>query len=407
LYDAIIVGARCAGSPLATLLARKGYRVLLVDRATFPSDVISTHLIWQTGAAHLRRWGLLEQVAASNCPLISKITLDFGEFALKGLAPPSDGATECYAPRRRVLDTILIHAAVGAGAELREGFTVEEVVSDGERVTGIRGHGKGGGSLVEKGRIVIGADGTHSVVARSVGALAFNTRPALTCWYYSYWSGLNLDGAQLYSRPNRAMGGPPTNDGLTLVAVGWTNREFHDFRSDIEGNFLKTLALAPAYAAQVLSGKREERFVGTADVPNFFRKRHGPGWALAGDAAYHKDPITARGISDAFRDADLLADALDVGFSGRKPLEQSLVEYERRRNEEVSAMYDFTCDFATLAAPPEESRRLLASISKDQIETNRYIGLIAGTVSIPEFFAPQNVERIMVKVKNATGGDSA
>ena len=222
----------------------------------------------------------------------------------------------------------------------------------------------------------------------------FNVRPALTCSYYSYWSGVPIDGPQLYSRPYRAMGGPPTNDGLTLVAVGWTNKEFHQFRSDIEGNFLKTLELAPAYADRVRCGKREERFVGTADLPNFFRKRHGPGWALVGDAAYHKDPITARG---AFCDAELLSEAIDAGFSGRKSLQQSLDEYERRRNEEVSAMYDFTCDFASLAPPSEETRSLLAAISKEQLEANRYLGTIAGTVGIAEFFAPENLRRIMDK----------
>jgi flavin-dependent dehydrogenase len=374
-----------------------GYRTLLVDRTTFPSDIISTHLIWQTGTAHLKRWGLLERVAASNCPLISKVILDFGDFALRGLAPAANGVTECYAPRRKVLDKFLVDAAVDAGAELRDGFTVEEVVKENDRAVGIRGHWQGRSTVIEKCRVVIGADGTHSVVARSVGSSVFNARPALTCWYYSYWSGVQVDGAQLYSRPNRAMGGPPTNDGLTLVAVGWTNREFHQFRSDIEGNFLRTLELAPDYAERVRSGKREERFVGTADLPNFFRKRHGPGWVLAGDAAYHKDPITARGISDAFRDAELLSEAVDAGLSGRKTLEHSLDEYEQRRNAEVSQMYDFTCEFAALAPPPDEMRSLLTTISKDQLETNRYLGMIAGTVSIADFFAPQNVQRIMGK----------
>jgi flavin-dependent dehydrogenase len=244
---------------------------------------------------------------------------------------------------------------------------------------------------------VVGADGVHSVVARSVSASVFNARPALTCWYYSYWSGVSLDGAQPYSRPHRAIGGPPTNDGLVLVAAGWTNMEFHQFRSNIEVNFFKTLELAPEYGERIRAGRREEHFRGTADIPNFFRKRHGPGWVLAGDAAYHKDPITARGISDAFRDAELVSEAIDAGLSDRKSLEQSLDEYEQQRNQEVSAMYDFTCDFATLAPPTDESRLLLTAVSKDPHETNRYLGTIAGTVSIHEFFAPDNMARIVSK----------
>jgi flavin-dependent dehydrogenase len=209
MYDVIIVGARCAGAPIAMLLARKGYRILLVDRAHFPSDTISTHIIWQPGAACLQRWGLLEKVAASNCPLISTVIFDFGEFALKGLAPAAAGLRKCCAPRRKVLDKILVDAAIQAGAEFRDGFTIDEVLCDDYGVTGVRGHVKGGESVIDKGRILVGADGIHSVVAQKVGAAQFNVRPALTCWYYSYWSGVPIEGPQLYARPARAFGGPP------------------------------------------------------------------------------------------------------------------------------------------------------------------------------------------------------
>lgn len=141
IYDAIVVGARCAGSPTAMLLARKGYRVLLVDKATFPSDIMSTHYIHQPGIAQLQRWGLLEKVIATNCPPISKGIFDLGPFALTGSPPRADGIAEGYCPRRTVLDKILVDAVVAAGAELREGFTVQEVLIDGQHVSGIRaGH---------------------------------------------------------------------------------------------------------------------------------------------------------------------------------------------------------------------------------------------------------------------------
>ena len=142
----------------------------------------------------------------------------------------------------------------------------------------------------------------------------------------------------------------PTNDDLACVIAGWTTKEFHDYRADIEGNYLKTLELVPNLADRVRHGKREERFVGTADLPNFFRKPYGPGWALVGDSGYHKDPITAQGITDAFRDAELLANAIDEGFSERRPLDEALASYERKRNEKAMPLYEFTCQLASL--PP-------------------------------------------------------
>src|SRR5438046_273760 len=155
MYDAIVIGARCAGSPTAMLLAQKGYRVLLLDRAGFPSDTLSTHYIHQPGVARLKRWGLLDKVAASapgfaSCPPTRQQVLDVGPFALVGTPPPFDGVAEGYAPRRKVLDQILVDAAVDAGAELREHFTVKELLTDGERITGIRGHAASGAEVTEQ-----------------------------------------------------------------------------------------------------------------------------------------------------------------------------------------------------------------------------------------------------------------
>lgn len=396
MYDAIIVGARCAGSPTAMLLAQKGYQVLLVDRDTFPSDIMSSHYIWQPGLVKLESWGLLDKVIASNCPPIPSITFDIGPLALKGTPPPADGISEMYAPRRFVLDKILVDAAVASGAELREGFSLQEPVLDGDRVTGIRGRTQSGSTVTEEARIVIGADGPQSLVARSVGASEYNPRPALTCWYYSYWSGVPADGLEFYSRGSRAILVFHTNDGLTGVVTVWPSSEFHAYRADIEGNFFKTLELVPGLADRVRAGQREERFMGTAEVTNFFRKPFGPGWALVGDAGYHKDAITAQGITDAFCHAELLAEAIDEGFSGRKPLDEALAGYEQQRNEAVMPMYEFTCQFhSTLEQPPVEMQQLFGALAGNQGETDRFLGTLAGTVPIPEFFSPENMGRII------------
>lgn len=395
MYDAIVVGARCAGSPTAMLLARKGYRVLLLDKAGFPSDTISTHYIHQPGVARLAGWGLLDKVIASNCPPVRTQRLDLGPFALEAPPFPAGDWADGYAPRRKVLDQILVDAAVGAGAELREHFTVEEVLFDGERVTGIRGHAAGGAMVTEKARIVIGADGLRSLVARSVGAATYNETPALTCAYYTYWEGVPINGAELYPRPDRMIIAAPTNDGLTLTTVFWPQSDFHAVRADIEGNFLKTLDLAPGLAERVRHGKQAERFRGTADLPNHFRQPHGPGWALVGDAGYHKDPILALGISDAFRDVDLLTEALDAGLSGRQPLEAALAAYHCQRDEQAATGFHSTLQFASLQPPPPEMQQLFFALRHNQEQVSRFFGTLAGTVSPQEFFAPENLGAIM------------
>ncbi len=336
------------------LLARRGYDVLLVDKATFPSDTMSTHFIQQPGVARLARWGLLDRLRAANTPSITRISVHMRGVDLTP-PPPADGepAPESFCPRRTVLDSILVEAAVEAGAEFRGGFAVREVVMDGDDgcVTGVRGE-RDGASQTEHARIVIGADGMHSFVAKSVGAQAYNEIPSLSFAYYAYWSDVPLDGAELHFMEDAGVLAFPTNDGLACIAVGGSVESFHAFRDDIEANYMRLVDSAGALSKQVAAGKRETRFQGTADQPNFFRKPYGPGWALVGDAGYHRDFITGLGITDAFRDADLLAAAIDAGLSGRQPLEEALAGYERERNEIATPLYEFTTDLARLETPP-------------------------------------------------------
>jgi 2-polyprenyl-6-methoxyphenol hydroxylase-like FAD-dependent oxidoreductase len=377
------------------LLARKGYRVLLVDKARFPSDSINGYYVQPNGVAQLRRWGLFDRLRRTDCPPLRNLMFDFGGLALRGCPPPVEDIVEGYAPRRIVLDKMLVDAAIESGVEFYEGFSVDGLVWDKEQVVGIKSHTSAGVTITESAPIVVGADGGGSIVARCTNPALYNEKPALTCWYYTHWSGIPTDTLEFYLRARRALIACPTNSGLTMILVGAPYDDFVSFRSDIAGNYFKSLDLAPEFADRVHSGKQEERLVGSVNTENFLRRPYGPGWALVGDAGYHHDPSTAQGISDSFRDAQLLSDAIDAGFSEARPLDDALLEYEQKRNFAVMPMYEFSAQLADLREPPNsEMINLVHALQGNQTDTNRFLGVWAGTVSIPEFFAPENLSRI-------------
>lgn len=400
-YDAIVIGARCAGAPTAMLLARRGYRVLLLDRDRFPSDTISTHMIHPPGVAQLDRWGLLGRLVATGCPAITTYSYDFGAFSLAGRPrAAAGGGAVAYAPRRTVLDKLLVDAAVEAGAELREAFTVDQIRVEEGRVTGVRGHGRNGVSVTERGRVVIGADGRHSLVARTMQPAQYYEKPPLQCGYYTYWSNLAVDAFAVYARDRRGWGAIPTHEGLTLVVVGWPYSEFEANRRNPEKAYLDSLGQAPEFAERVRSARREEPYRGGM-VSNYFRRPFGPGWALVGDAGYNKDPITAFGISDAFRDAQRCADALHQALSGARSYDETMLEYQQARDAEALPMYELTCNLATLEPPPPSFEALLGAASKHPDSQDQFASMMAGTLPVPAFFAPDNVNRLLAAAGTA------
>lgn len=389
-YDAIVIGARCAGSPTAMLLARRGYRVLVVDRATFPSDTLSTHLVHAPGCAALRRWGLLDEVVATGCPPIESYAFDFGPFTISGRPHATDGVATAFAPRRTVLDEILVDAAARAGAEVRQGYAVDEVVVEDGVVAGIRGRPTSGGTAgevrVDRARVVIGADGTGSRVARAVDAPRYREVAQRQWSYYTYWRGLPAPGMETYIRPDRGWGVFPTNDDLTLVVVGWPYAEAAAYRVDPEANYRRTIELAPPFAARLAAAERVGPLRGGA-TPNFFRRPYGAGWALVGDAGYTKDPITAQGISDAFLDAELCAAALDEAFGGARPYDEAMAGYQRARDARVDEIYGFTTELAALAPPPPEMQQLLGAVHGNAAAMDTFVSVIAGTALPSDLFA--------------------
>jgi 2-polyprenyl-6-methoxyphenol hydroxylase-like FAD-dependent oxidoreductase len=384
------------------LLARQGHRILLVDRATFPSDTISTHLIHPPGVDALKRWNLIDRLTATGCPPIHSYKFDLGPFVVEG-TPGGPASPVSYAPRRTVLDKLLIDAAAAAGVEVREGFTVDEVTTANGSVTGIRGHAKGGSTVTARARLVVGADGLHSQVARSVRPEGYHERPQLQAGYYTYWSGLDMGGCfEAYDRGTRCWAAWPTHDDMTLVVVSWPFAEFETNKQDIERYYLGAFDRAPAFAERVKSAKREERFFGTA-VPNYYRKPFGPGWALVGDAGHNKDFITAQGITDAFRDAELCARATGEWLSGASSYDVAMGAYQATRDRDSLPLYEFTCEFARLAPPPPEQQQLMAAVHGNPDAMNGFVRVISGVVSPAEFFAPENVGRIFAAAGKSPG----
>ena len=396
MYDAIIVGARCAGSPLARLLARSGAKVLLVDRATFPSDIPHGHFIHRHGPRRLQKWGLLDRVAKVCTPVTEQL-VDLGDFPLLARGLDDGGVAWGYGPRRCVLDKILVDAAVECGAELREGVAVEEFLFDGDRVAGIRARTAAGAVIEERAAITVGADGRNSRLARVVDAPVYDAAPTLLCYYFSYWSGVESRQFELYQRTNerRVIFSFRLSDDLFAVFVGSPIEELAGIRSDIERHFMSVVDLVPDLSDRLRAGRREERFYGATDLPNFYRKPYGEGWALVGDAGCHKDPYMALGISDALRDADLLGAAIIDALGGRRPWQEALSGYERQRNEESAAEFRQNLGAARFDPVPAEVFRVREAVRSNPAQATRMAKARGGMIDPREFFNPQNLQQLI------------
>ena len=298
-------------------------------------------------------------------------------------------------PRRRQLDQVLLSAAIEAGAEFRPNFLVESLLWNGDQVEGIRGRHRHQTRSTEKARITIGADGKNSALARAVGAPSYEETPPLTCWYFSYWSGVPTEGFELYVRDKRAIFSFLTNDNLFAIFIAWPIDDFESVKGDIEGQFMQSVDMIPGFADRVRSGCREERFFGAADLPNFLRRPFGPGWALVGDAGCHKDPMMAQGICDAFRDADFLSTAIHQGLAEQCPLDDALKRYERRRNEATITEYRDNIAAARFNPVSPELLELRLALRGNQEDTNRFVMALEGWIPPGDFFNPENIQRIV------------
>ena len=352
-YDVVIAGARCAGASTAMLLARQGLRVLVVDPASCGSDTLSTHALMRGGVLQLHRWGLLDAIRAAETPTIRTTTFHYGDEAIGVSIKERDGVNGLYAPRRTVLDAILCDAAVAAGAEVVHGHSIVDVLRapDG-RIRGASVAGADQHVIDVAADLVIGADGVRSRVARILEAELDYTVLHTTASIYGYWNALGLEGFHWFYDIGAAVGSIPTNDGDTCVFASLPPTRFEKERTDgLDAVYHALLSevsseLARSVNESELSGKLRA-FAGTT---GFLRRSAGRGWALVGDAGYFKDPITAHGITDALRDAELLARAVAEGG------DRALAGYQETRDDLVKGLLDVTDHIASFDWDLDEAK---------------------------------------------------
>ena len=338
-YDVIIAGARCAGASTAMLLARRGLRVLVVDPVQYGKDTLSTHALMRGAILQLHRWGLLDAVRDSGAPPIRSTTFHYGDETIEVVIKDRDGFDSLFAPRRTVLDPILVDAARAAGAEVVYGQSVVDLVRDDEgRVRGAVISGADREQVEVAADIVIGADGIRSRVARILGVEAAHTAPNAACSIYGYWPDVPLEGYHWFYRPGVSIGTIPTNHGDTCVFALIPGSEFAERRQEgvptLHAEALRTVSSELAeFCATTDPSSKLRAFAG---MPGFLRPATGPGWALVGDAAYFRDPITAHGITDALREAELLAREIAANGAG------DLSGYSAARDDRVRGLLDVT-----------------------------------------------------------------
>lgn len=361
-YDVVVAGARCAGAATAMLLARRGARVLVVDPLPRGRDALSTHALMRGGVLQLHRWGLLDRVRAAGTPPVTVTTFDYGDEVISVPIKPKDGVDALFAPRRTVLDPILAEAAEEAGAEVIHGLSLASLSRDRSgRVDGAWIRDRDTESFRVEAALVVGADGVRSRTAGLAGAETLVEAPHATASVFGYWPGLPAHEYRWAFRPGLGAGIIPTNDGVACVFVSVRGDELR------EGGKRRAEALFLAGVRQVDPGLpellRPEARVGPLRVfpgrPGFLRRAQGPGWALVGDAGYFRDPLTAHGITDALRDAELLARAVAGGTEG------ALAAYQEERDGVARGLLGVTDRIASLDWSTEEVKALHHDLNRE------------------------------------------
>lgn len=357
--DVLVVGGRCAGAPLATWLARAGVSVAVADRATFPSDTLSTHVFQGGAIAALQRLGVLEEVLATGAPGVrhGRIRFGAGDDVLEAEVPmpmPAPGLPAMLCVRRVALDEILHRAAAEGGAQMLDGWGFAEPLRDGDRVVGARLRTRDGLERSIRAGVVVGADGRNSTVARHVSASSYSVLPTERFGYFAYYEGVATGDPPMIDivRDDRLYGfGMPADAGLYLACVMPPAADYRDFAADIDAGWERELARLPRVGELAAGGSRVGRPRGLRPVDTFLRESAGPGWALVGDAGHFKDPSPGQGIADAMRQAERLSEEIAAGLADGR-LDRRLAAWWRWRDRDAVERHEWAHAFGAAGPPP-------------------------------------------------------
>jgi len=386
-FDALIVGARCAGAATALLLGRAGARVLLVDKGTYGTDTLSTHALMRGAVLQLHRWGVLPAIVAAGTPPVRSTTFIYGDRDITVPIEPRYGVGALYAPRRALLDRVLVDAARDSGVDVRYGVRIDDVITDGlGQVRGVTAVASGTRHRIQAD-IVIGADGLHSTIARRVGATRVLEGRHATGVLYSYWKGLPFDGYCWWFRAGASLGAIPTSNGATCLFVAVPSARFRDeLHGDASLVYRRLIReVSPALDARLHEASRVEPVRGFGGHVGFIKRSTGPGWALVGDAGYFKDPLSSHGIADALRDAELLARAVVWGTPA------AFVEYEMTRDDLSHRLFEITDEIASLDWTDDAVQALHRAFSA---EMSREVRALAALEPLPCLLPSASVHHV-------------
>ncbi|MCP2315009.1 2-polyprenyl-6-methoxyphenol hydroxylase [Nocardia amikacinitolerans] len=389
--EVVVVGARCAGSATAAAFARAGVRVVLLEASRFPSDTLSTHLLWPGGVAELARLGALDRVTALGAPPLRTAYAAGAGHTIRSPFAPVDGIDYALCVRRTGLDAALAATAVEAGADLREGARVGELLWRGERCAGVR-YADASGTRELRAALVVGADGRRSTVARLAGA----ARPRLSApsgrdCYFAYWrdtsGGWREVAAQWRDGPDLGTAFPCDN-GLLLALVQPPSSAERPGRSGAERRYREAIERIPGLADRLAGCERVGRVRSATGLVSYFRRSSGPGWALPGDAGHFKDPVTAQGIRDALHYGRRLGELAAPMLHDPDRLDATLRAWESQRLADCLDIYQWTNRLARAAAMSPLEIQLYRRATSDPELARAVTAIFSRTRDPKDVFTP-------------------